>query len=286
MLNRKQVLMTRTPGELHWVGDGFPVRTAFHFREEMNPFLMLDYAGPAYFEPSDQSRGVEEHPHRGFETVSIVYQGSIDHRDSGGHSGSLHAGDVQWMTAGSGLVHEEKHGEAFTRAGGEFEAAQLWVNLPKADKMTPPRYQNLAGARIPRVELGLEAYGRVIAGAFEGVTGPANTFTPVTVVDLRMDTDGRANFALPEGHNASIVLLRGEIAVNGETLKWHGGSAVLSPRGQGVTIEAKAESLVLVLSGEPIREQIASYGPFVMNTQDELWQAFQDYREGRMGRLG
>ena len=285
MTERKQVLMTRTPGELHWVGDGFPVRTVFHFREEMNPFLLLDYAGPAYFEPSEQPRGVEEHPHRGFETVSIAYQGSVDHRDSGGHSGAVHAGDVQWMTAGSGMVHEEKHGEAFTRAGGHFEMAQLWVNLPKAHKMAPPRYQSIAAASIPRVDLGPGAYGRVIAGELAGVTGPAETFTPVTVVDLRMEAGRRAEFALPVGHNASVVLLRGDIAINGEGLKWQGGSAVLSPWGEQVAIEAKADSLILVLSGEPIREQVASYGPFVMNTQEELWQAFQDYRSGRMGHL-
>jgi redox-sensitive bicupin YhaK (pirin superfamily) len=251
----------------------------------MNPFLMLDYAGPAYFEPSERARGVEEHPHRGFETVSIVYQGSIDHRDSRGHVGSLQAGDVQWMTAGSGLVHEEKHSDAFTRSGGSFEAAQLWVNLPQAHKMTPPGYQHLAETQIPRVELGPGAYGRVVAGTFEGVKGPAETFTPITLVDLRIDAAGRADFALPEAHHASIVLLRGEILVNGETLKWQGGSAVLSAWGQQVTVEARQESLILALSGEPIREQIASYGPFVMNTQEELWQAFRDYREGRMGEL-
>jgi redox-sensitive bicupin YhaK (pirin superfamily) len=257
----------------------------FHFREEMNPFLLLDYAGPVHFEPSGQSRGVEEHPHRGFETVTIAYQGRVDHRDSGGHSGSIRPGDVQWMTAGSGVVHEEKHGEALMRQGGDFEMAQLWVNLPKAHKMTAPRYQSIADEAIPHVELGPGAYGRVIAGTLNGVVGPAQTFTPVTVVDLRMEANSRADFALPAGHNASVVLLRGDIAVNGDTLKWQGGSAVLSPEGETVTIEAGADSLILVLGGEPIREQVASYGPFVMNTQEELWQAFQDYREGRMGRL-
>jgi redox-sensitive bicupin YhaK (pirin superfamily) len=285
MSERKQVLMTRTPGEAHWVGDGFPVRTVFHLREETDPFLMLDYAGPAHFEPSDKPRGVEEHPHRGFETVTIAYQGSVDHRDSGGNSGTIHPGDVQWMTAASGVVHEEKHGEAFTKAGGDFEMVQLWVNLPKAHKMSNPRYQSITSAQIPRVDLGPGADGRVIAGKLKGVEGPAKTFTPVNVFDVRMQAGGRAELELPAGHNAAIVLLRGDIVVNGETLKWQGGMAVLSPSGEQVTIDATEESLLLVLSGEPIREPVASYGPFVMNTQDEVWKAFEDYRAGRMGRL-
>ncbi|MEZ5365008.1 MAG: pirin family protein [Bryobacterales bacterium] len=284
-MTQKQVLMTRTPGETHWVGDGFPVRTAFHFREEMNPFLLLDYAGPTYFEPAEQPRGVGEHPHRGFETVTLVYQGALEHRDSGGHAGAIGPGDVQWMTAGSGLVHEEQHSEAFTRGGGHLEMAQLWLNLPKADKMTTPRYQNLTADRIPGVELGPGAHGRVVAGTLAGVTGPAQTFTPVTVADLRMEAGGRADFTLSEGHTAAVVLLRGSVVVNGETLKWQGGSAVLNPWDEGVSIEAAEDSLLLILSGEPIREQVAHYGPFVLNTQEELWQAFQDYREGKMGRL-
>ena len=277
--------MTRTPGEAHWVGDGFPVRTVFHLREETDPFLMLDYAGPAHFEPSDKPRGVEEHPHRGFETVTIAYQGSVDHRDSGGNSGTIHPGDVQWMTAASGVVHEEKHGEAFTKAGGDFEMVQLWVNLPKAHKMSSPRYQSIASAQIPLVELGPGAEGRVIAGVMKGVEGPARTFTPVNVFDVRMKAGGRAELELPAGHNSSVVLLRGDIVVNGETLRWQGGMAVLSSSGEQVTIDANEESLILVLSGEPIKEPVASYGPFVMNTQDEVWKAFEDYRAGRMGRL-
>ncbi|MCB9385289.1 MAG: pirin family protein [Bryobacterales bacterium] len=284
-MTQKQVLMTRTPGETHWVGDGFPVRTAFHFRDEMNPFLVLDYAGPTRFEPSAQPRGVGEHPHAGFETITLVYQGELEHRDSGGHAGSLGPGDVQWMTAGAGLVHEEQHAEAFTREGGDLEVAQLWLNLPKAHKGAPPRYQNLTASGIPQVELGERAHGRVVAGTLTGVTGPAHTFTPVTLADLRLEAGARADFTLPEGHTAAIVLLRGSVVVNGESLKWQGGSAVLSPWDEGVHIEAAEDSLLLVLGGEPIHEPVAHYGPFVLNTPEELWQAFQDYREGKMGRL-
>jgi redox-sensitive bicupin YhaK (pirin superfamily) len=288
MSERKQVLGVYGTGSSHWVGDGFPVRTVFPSQgmEELSPFLMLDYAGPTRFEPSDKPRGVEEHPHRGFETVTIAYQGSVDHRDSGGNSGTINPGDVQWMTAASGVVHEEKHGKDFTAQGGDFEMVQLWVNLPAAHKMSKPRYQGIASFDIPRVELGTGAYGRVIAGELNGVKGPAKTVTPVNVFDLRLSAGGRAEFKLPVGHNSAIVLLRGEVVVNASgALKGAAQIAPLSASGETVVLEAKAESLVLVLSGEPIQEPVASYGPFVMNTQAELRQAFEDYRAGKMGRV-
>ena len=288
MSERKQVLGVYGAGSSHWVGDGFPVRTVFPSQgvAELSPFLMLDYAGPTRFEPSNKPRGVEEHPHRGFETVTIAYQGSVDHRDSGGNSGTIHPGDVQWMTAAAGVVHEEKHGKDFTAKGGDFEMVQLWVNLPAAHKMSKPRYQGIVSADIPRVELGTGAYGRVIAGELNGVNGPAKTVTPVNVFDLRLEAGGTAEFSLPAGHNSAIVLLRGEVVVNGSaTLKGTAQIAPLSGAGETVVLEAKAESLVLVLSGEPIQEPVASYGPFVMNTQAELRQAFEDYRAGKMGRV-
>ncbi|MGH9357141.1 MAG: pirin family protein, partial [Terriglobia bacterium] len=272
----------------HWVGDGFPVRTVFPSRgiTDLSPFLMLDYAGPAHFKPSDRPRGVEEHPHRGFETVTISYQGSVDHRDSGGNAGAITPGDVQWMTAASGVVHEEMHGKDFTERGGDFEMVQLWVNLPKAHKMSKPRYQGILSAQIPRVELGKGAYGRVIAGELNAVTGPAKTFTPVNVFDVRMEAGGRGELNLPAGQNSAIVLLRGDVIVNGSsTLKGEAQIAPLSPSGESVLVEAKAESLLLVLSGEPINEPVASYGPFVMNNEAELRQAFEDYRAGRMGHV-
>ena len=288
MSERKKVLGVYGAASSHWVGDGFPVRTVFPTSgmEELSPFLMLDYAGPAHFGPSNRPRGVDEHPHRGFETVTISYQGSVDHRDSGGNSGTINPGDVQWMTAASGVVHEEKHGKEFTAKGGDFEMVQLWVNLPAAHKMSKPRYQALASASIPRVELGTGAYARIIAGELNGVKVPAKTFTPVNVFDVRLGANARGELSLPAGQNSAIVLLRGEVVVNGAaTLKGTAQAAPLSTSGETVLLEAKAESLVLVLGGEPINEPVASYGPFVMNTQAELRQAFEDYRAGKMGRV-
>ncbi len=288
MSEQKKVLGTYGTASSHWVGDGFPVRTLFpsHGVSDLSPFLMLDYAGPMRFEPSAKPRGVEQHPHRGFETVTIAYQGSVDHRDSGGNSGTINPGDVQCMTAASGVVHEEMHGKDFTAKGGNFEMVQLWVNLPAAHKMSKPRYQGLLSAEIPNVELGPGAYARIIAGELNGAKGPAKTFTPVNVFDVRLEANGKGELSLPAGHNAAIVLLRGEVAVNGSaTLKGSAQIAPLSRSGETVALEAKTESLVLVLSGEPIDEPVASYGPFVMNTQAELRQAVEDYQAGRMGRL-
>ncbi|MGD0647620.1 MAG: pirin family protein [Acidobacteriaceae bacterium] len=288
MSEQKQVLGVHEATSSHWIGDGFPVRTVFPSNgvTELSPFLLLDYAGPARFEPSNRPRGVEEHPHRGFETVTISYQGSIDHRDSGGNSGTVNAGDVQWMTAASGVVHEEKHGKDFTAKGGDFEMVQLWVNLPAAYKMSEPRYQGILSIDIPHVELGPGAYARVIAGALNGAKGPARTFTPVNLFDVRLEAGGTGKLRLPVGHNAAIVLLRGEVVVNGSsTLKGIAQVAPLSTSGETVHLEAKAQSLVLVLSGEPINEPVASYGPFVMNTQAEIRQAAEDYRAGKMGRV-
>ncbi len=288
MSERKKVLGVYGAAGFHWVGDGFPVRTVLPSQgvRELSPFLMLDYAGPTQFKPANRPRGVEEHPHRGFETVTIAYQGSVDHRDSGGNSGTINPGDVQWMTAASGVVHEEMHGKEFTAAGGTFEMVQLWVNLPAADKMSKPHYQGLLSAQIPRVELGTGAFARVIAGELNGIKGPAKTFTPVNVFDVRLEAGGRAELSLPAGQNSAIVLLRGDIAINGAVdAKGEAQIATLSFSGESVLLEARTESLILVLSGEPINEPVASYGPFVMNTEAELRQAFEDYRAGRMGRL-
>ncbi|GAB4129129.1 MAG: pirin family protein [Acidobacteriota bacterium] len=287
MAANKQVLGVYGVASAHWVGDGFPVRTLLPSQDvpELSPFLLLDYAGPARFEPSDRPRGVEEHPHRGFETVTIAYQGSVDHRDSAGHAGTIHPGDVQWMTAASGVVHEEMHGREFTAQGGVFEVVQLWVNLPAAYKMSPPRYQSLTGEDIPRVELGPGAFGRVISGSLNGVAGPARTFTPVNVFDVRMEGGAHGRLGLPEGHNAAVVLLRGDAVLNGVELRGEARLAKLSPTAETVELAAGAPSLLLILSGQPIDEPVARYGPFVMNTEAELRQAFADYRAGRMGTL-
>lgn len=288
MSERKKVLGIYDAAGSHWVGDGFPVRTIFPSPDvpDLSPFLMLDYAGPAHFAPSNRPRGVDQHPHRGFETVTISYQGSVDHRDSGGNSGTIHPGDVQWMTAASGVVHEEKHGKDFTARGGDFEMVQLWVNLPAAQKMAKPRYQSILDADIPRVELGVNAFARVIAGELHGVTGPAKTFTPVEVFDVRLNAGATGELSLKAGQNSALVLLRGEVLVNGQSaLSGEARIAPLGSEGETVLLEAKTESLLLVLNGEPLHEPVASYGPFVMNTRAELQQAFEDYRAGRLGRL-
>ncbi|MBI2688439.1 MAG: pirin family protein [Acidobacteria bacterium] len=287
MSERKEVLGVQGAKTPHWVGDGFPVRSVLPSQRfpNLSPFLMLDYASPYKFEPSKRPRGVGEHPHRGFETVTISYQGSVDHRDSGGNAGTINAGDVQWMTAGSGVIHEEMHSKEFAEKGGDFEMVQLWVNLPAKDKMSKPGYQAIVSEQIPRVELGTGAYARIIAGELNGVKGPAATFTPMNVFDVRMEAGGSGELSLPAGHNAAVVLLRGEVTVNGAALAGEAQLAALSPLGERLLLEAKEPSLVLILSGEPINEPVASYGPFVMNTEEEIRQAFADYQAGRMGRV-
>ena len=289
MAELKKVVGTFEKGSTHWVGDGFHVRNLFPSNgigDEISPFLMLDYAGPTVIPAGQAQRGVGEHPHRGFETVTIAYQGAVEHRDSAGHSGTIRPGDVQWMTAASGVVHEEMHEREFARQGGTFEMVQLWVNLPKAQKMSRPRYQTLLNEQIPVVQLGSGGSARVIAGELDGVRGPAKTFTPVNVFDVRLKAGGRARLNLPAGHNAAVVLLKGEVALNlTEHLEGEAKIALLSPEGEGITIGAKVDSILLVLSGEPISEPVASYGPFVMNTRAELMQAVEDYNAGKMGHL-
>jgi redox-sensitive bicupin YhaK (pirin superfamily) len=268
----------------HWVGDGFPVRSLITpaVSEQLSPFLLLDYAAPRRFEPAAHPRGVGVHPHRGFETVTIAYQGEVSHKDSTGRGGTIGAGDVQWMTAASGILHQEFHSEAFTRNGGTFEMAQLWVNLPAADKAAAPGYQALAAADIPRIELpdGAGAV-RVIAGEFAGAHGPAHTFTPMDVWDV--DLAGRAAFTLPEEHTLALVVLKGAVTVNGETRAADGQVVVFERTGGEIVADGRAK--LLILSGRPIDEPVVSYGPFVMNAEDEIRRALSDYQSGRFGRM-
>jgi hypothetical protein len=289
MTKVKEVLGVYGPGSTHWVGDGFHVRNLFPSNgidKDVNPFLMLDYAGPTAVPSSERPRGVDEHPHRGFETVTIAYQGAVEHRDSGGHSGTIRPGDVQWMTAASGVVHEEKHEREFTRGGGTFEMVQLWVNLPAAYKMSKPAYQTLLKEEIPVVELGSAGYARLIAGELNGIKGAARTFTPVNVLDVRLTGGGQAELSLPSGHNTAVVLLKGEVLINAsQVLKGEAQIALLSTSGERVSLDARRDSVLLVLTGEPINEPVASYGPFVMNTKAEIRQAIEDYSAGKMGRL-
>jgi redox-sensitive bicupin YhaK (pirin superfamily) len=274
----------------HWVGDGFPVRTMFSYDRlgrHLSPFLLLDYAGPQQFGPAAQPRGVGEHPHRGFETVTIVYSGEVAHRDSAGNGGTIGPGDVQWMTAASGLLHEEFHSEAFTRSGGLLEMAQLWVNLPARDKGVVPRYQTILNADIPAVALPAGAGQlRVIAGEFEGQRGPAATHTPLAVWDLRLAAGATLELPIPEGWSASLALLRGALKLGDSQELGEADLAVYSTSGANLAVHALRDSVLLVLAGEPILEPIAGYGPFVMNSRQEIEQAFADLQAGRFGSMG
>ena len=273
----------------HWVGDGFPVRTMLSHHDQgraISPFIMLDYAGPATFPPTTQRRGVGQHPHKGFETVTIVYEGEVEHRDSTGSGGVIGPGDVQWMTAASGILHEEYHSPAFAARGGPFEMAQLWVNLPAKDKSAAPGYQSLLDADIPGVALP-EGAGkvRVIAGAFGEAKGPARTFTPINIWDVRLSAGGSVVLDPPAGHTLSIVMLSGEGVIDGGQAV-HAAQTVLFEReGGSVTVTATHDAKLLVLTGEPIDEPVAAQGPFVMNTAAEIRQAIMDFQAGRFGRI-
>ena len=277
------------PGSTHMVGDGFPVRNLFPSNDldrAVDQFLMLDYAGPRIFPPTDYSRGVGEHQHRGFETVTIMYDGSVAHRDSAGNAGVIGPGDVQWMTAASGVVHEELHEAQWAKQGGTFRAIQLWVNLPQSHKMSAPRYQTLLNAEIPSVTLDQGAGTlRVIAGTFQGHKGPARTFTPVELYDVHMRSGGRVELTLPERHSTSVFVLEGRVSANGGVSAGEAELVVYKRSGSLVVLEATQDSRLLIMSGEPIGEPIARYGPFVMNTKAELVQAVEDYQAGRMGHL-
>ncbi|WP_018412151.1 pirin family protein [Methyloversatilis thermotolerans] len=269
----------------HWVGDGFPVRSLFSYStlgRHVSPFLLLDYAGPANFEPADTPRGVGRHPHRGFETVTIVYDGEVAHQDSTGAGGVIGPGDVQWMTAGAGIIHEEFHSPEFTRRGGPLEMVQLWVNLPARDKRAAPGYQHLARIDIPEVDLPDGAGQlRVIAGEYAGRHGPARTFTPIDVWDVKLAAGADLELAVPEGRTLALVVLRGLVTVNGSQPVRDAQMALLHREGSRFSMASEGDARLLVLSGEPIDEPIAGYGPFVMNTQEEIREAIDDFNSGR-----
>ncbi|HMS45761.1 MAG TPA: pirin family protein [Alphaproteobacteria bacterium] len=287
MANKKLIRINRGSG-MHWVGDGFPVNTLFsyhHQADEISPFLLLDYAGPTDFSPSKHRRGVGFHPHRGFETVTIVYQGALEHKDSAGNSGKIGPGDVQWMTAARGILHEEMHSQAFTEKGGSMEMVQLWVNLPAKDKMTKPGYQEITKSNIPVVILPNKAGElRVIAGSYGKAEGPAKTFTPVSLLDINLEVGKSLTVPLTEGHNTMILLRRGQIKIvgadNSETINAK-ELALFSQEGNQVLINSLDNSSLLLLSGEPLNEPVVGYGPFVMNTQAEINQALADFRAGK-----
>ncbi|AXK40160.1 pirin family protein [Crenobacter cavernae] len=285
----KKILGVYSSPRAHWVGDGFPVRTLFSYQshgQHTSPFLMLDFAGPAEFKPAARPRGVGQHPHRGFETVTIVYQGELEHRDSTGSGGRIGPGDVQWMTAASGILHEEFHSEAFTRSGGTLEMVQLWVNLPAKDKMAAPGYQTLLDADIPSVPLP-DGTGRVrvIAGDYLGNKGPARTFTPMDVWDLQLKSGGYTELSVPAGRTLALIVLHGAVQVNGDAVAREAQMVMLDRDGTDIALEANSDATVLLLSGEPIDEPVVGYGPFVMNSQDEISEAIADFNSGRFGQL-
>ncbi|QEM84146.1 pirin family protein [Halomonas binhaiensis] len=273
----------------HWVGDGFPVRSLFSYNshgKQTSPFLLLDYAGPADFSPATKPRGVGQHPHRGFETVTIVYSGEVAHRDSTGQGGVIGPGDVQWMTAGAGILHEEFHSPAFSQSGGKLEMVQLWVNLPAKDKMSAPGYQAILERDIPTVELPNDAgQMRIIAGQFGGQAGPAHTFTPMNVWDLRLNQSSFSALTLPDGWASMLIVLHGTVQVNGDAVVREAEMIALDRAGQEISIEANTDAKVLLLSGEPIDEPIVGHGPFVMNSQQEIVQAIDDLNSGRFGQI-
>ncbi|MEO9935002.1 pirin family protein [Rhodopirellula bahusiensis] len=271
----------------HWVGDGFPVRSLFSYSggNEFDPFLLLDYAGPHDFAPDEAKRGVGEHPHRGFETVTILYQGELEHRDSSGSQGAIGPGDVQWMTAASGVVHEEFHSRRFANEGGTLEMVQLWVNLRSTDKAAPPKYQDLRDDQFPRVVLPDDAGTvRVIAGQFGDAEGPASTFSPINLWDIQLTGKAATTLTVPSGHTCVVIVQKGTVQVNENSLQAV-ELALLERSSDAVVLEAKSESRVLLMTGEPLDEPVVGQGPFVMNTREEIRAAIADYQAGKMGHL-
>ena len=288
-MNKKILGTASAPGR-HWVGDGFPVHGMFGYNgegvPERSPFLLLDYAAPTEFGPNPgYRRGVGQHPHRGFETVTIVYEGEVEHRDSTGRGGVIGRGDVQWMTAGGGILHEEFHSHEYSRTGGPFEMVQLWVNLPAKDKMTAPGYQAITDATIPQVALGDAGTARIIAGELDGSKGPASTFSPMNVWDVRIHAGKPVDLPQPEGWTTLVVVLDGTVQVNGDAVLRPAQMVTLSTEGTGLHIEANSDAKILVLSGEPIDEPVVGYGPFVMNSQQQIAEAIRDFNTGKFGQM-
>ena len=285
----KRVLDIRSAPGRHWVGDGLPVHNLFGYNgpgvAARSPFLMLDYGAPYDFGPTTKQLGVGQHPHRGFETVTIVYSGELAHRDNAGGGGTIGPGDVQWMTAGGGIIHEEFHSPGFAKSGGSLEMAQLWVNLPAKDKMTPAGYQPITAAQIPVVDLpGGAGHVRVIAGAWGEAKGPARTFSPITMLDVVLAAGRTAELPQPEGWTTLVVVASGSASVNGAEPVTGPAVVTLSTAGEGVTVKTESDAKLLLLAGEPIDEPVVGYGPFVMNSQQQIVDAINDFNSGRFGQ--
>lgn len=288
-MNKNIEKIFNRPPQFGMVGDGFRVYNyipgQFNIQRRMSPFLMLDF-NPAYdFGKSENLRGVDVHPHKGFETVTIAYKGSVAHHDSAGNSGVINPGDVQWMTAGAGILHKEYHEQEFARKGGPFEMVQLWVNLPAKDKGAKPGYQGLTAADMGKATLPDNGgVVNVIAGDFNGTKGPAHTFTDVNLFDIKLKQDGKLQTTITPTHNTALLVIEGSVIVNGTKADEH-AFVLFGSKGETIDIEASTDSVVLLMSGEPINEPIASYGPFVMNTQEEILNAIQDFQAGKYGHL-
>lgn len=288
---QKNVEFVMTPGEVHWVGDGFRVHnfipSRFHLeRERMDPFILLDYNSEYEFAPAPKPMGVGVHPHRGFETVTIAYKGKVEHHDSYGGGGIIGEGDVQWMTAASGVLHKEFHEKEWSEQGGLFQMVQLWINLPARFKMGHPRYQAIHNSEMVKVELpGNAGFVEVVAGEYEGKKGPASTFSPVNLMNARLNKGGKAEFIFPANYNTALLAIKGGIFINKNEEAPVDHFVLFENRGESFEIEAIEEAVVLVMSGEPLNEPIVAHGPFVMNTKREIIQAFDDFNQGKFGYL-
>ncbi|MDH1882976.1 pirin family protein [Empedobacter sp. GD03797] len=288
-MNTKNIEAVIAPREPHFVGDGFRVHnfipSGYHLdMRRMDPFIMLDYNSKFHFPATDKPKGVGVHPHRGFETVTIAYEGSVSHHDSSGGGGTIHQGDVQWMTAASGVLHKEYHAEEFYKQGGIFQMVQLWVNLPAKDKMSTPKYQAIEHKDIPTVEVE-NGFIEVIAGEYNQTKGAASTFSPVNMLNAKLNEGGKANFSFPANYNTVLLVIDGEVKVNNQEIVPTDHLLLFTNEGEDFSIEATENSVVLILSGEPLNEPIASYGPFVMNTQEQISEAFEDFNNGKFGTL-
>ena len=290
MSNKKSIEAIIAPPPAHMVGDGFRVHNFFPNsqlidKKRMSPFFMLDYGAKIEFNPSAEPRGVGVHPHAGFETVTVAYHGKIAHHDSAGNSGIIGEGDVQWMTAGSGLLHKEYHEKEFSKTGGLFQMVQLWVNLPAKDKKTSPKYQEITNSMLTRYQLpGDKGYVEVFAGEFNGVKGPASTFTPIHAYNARLKKGAKLEMSFPADYNTGLLIIEGEAKINGDTAP-QDHFVLLKNDGENFEVEATEDTVILVLSGEPINEPIAAYGPFLMNTWDEVEKAMKDVNAGKFGVL-
>lgn len=289
-MKQKQIETILPPRDYHWVGDGFRVHNFIPAykslsMKRMSPFILLDYASKYNFSASNKPKGVGVHPHRGFETVTIAYKGRVEHHDSSGGGGIIAEGDVQWMTAASGILHKEFHETEWSKKGGDFQMVQLWVNLPAKYKMSEPKYQAITNSEMAKYNLpGNGGFIEVIAGEYENAKGPASTYTPINLFNAKLNKGGKAKFSFPENYNTAILVVEGSVKLNGELVSLD-NFALMANSGLDFEIEAQENSIALVMSGESINEPIASYGPFVMNTQEEIAEAFDDFNSGKFGHL-